>query len=182
MKKIGMLFQNGALFTSLSVGENVALPLKEHTPLDESTIKIMTRIKLDQVGLAGFDNLLPSQLSGGMQKRAALARSLAMDPDILFCDEPSAGLDPIVAAGIDHLILKLQRAFKMSIIVVTHEMSSVFLIADRIALIESGRIAFLGNKEEMKKSTDPYVVQFLERKPDAENVDPEKYINSLLSK
>ena len=100
-KKVGMSFQGGALFGSMSVGENVALPLREHTKLEDSTIEIILRLKLDQVGLAGFENYMPSQLSGGMKKRAAVARAMAMDPEILFFDEPSAGLDPIIAAGVD---------------------------------------------------------------------------------
>jgi len=180
MKKIGMLFQSAALFNSMSVGENVALPLVEHTPLESSTINIMTRMKLDLVGLAGFEDFMPSQLSGGMKKRAAMARALAMDPDILFCDEPSAGLDPIVAVGIDHLILKLKKAFKMTIVVVTHEMASVFLIADRIALLHEGEVIFLGTKEEMKNSKDPRIIQFLERRPDEEVIDRDKQLSALV--
>lgn len=175
-----MLFQNGALFNSMTVGENVALPLEEHTPQDKSIIQIMTRMKLGLVGLSGFENFMPSQLSGGMKKRAALARAIAMDPDILFCDEPSAGLDPIVAVGIDNLILKLKTAMRMTIVVVTHEMASVFVIADRICLLHEGEIKFLGSIEEMRKSRDPNVVQFLERRPDEESLDPDKYLQALV--
>src|SRR5206468_1666437 len=162
-KKIGMSFQGGALFGSMTVGENVALPLREHTKLEESTIEIMLRLKLEQVGLAGFEYYMPSQLSGGMKKRAAVARALAMDPEILFFDEPSAGLDPIIAAGIDQLILELKRAFRMTIIVVTHELASAFLIADRMVLIDKGNVVAIGTTEEMKKSTQPRVRQFLDR-------------------
>src|SRR6202790_5612934 len=162
-KRIGMSFQGGALFGSMSVGENVSLPLREHTKLEESTIEIMLRLKLEQVGLAGFEYHMPSQLSGGMKKRAAVARALAMDPEILFFDEPSAGLDPIIAAGIDELILELKRAFHMTIIVVTHELASAFLIADRMLLIDKGNIVALGTTEEMRSSTHPRVRQFLDR-------------------
>ncbi|MDZ7316622.1 MAG: ABC transporter ATP-binding protein [candidate division KSB1 bacterium] len=178
--KMGMLFQNGALFNSMTVGENVALPLMAHTPQEPSTIRIMTRMKLGMVGLSGFEDFMPSQLSGGMKKRAALARAIAMDPDILFCDEPSAGLDPIVAVGIDHLILKLKTALKMTIVVVTHEMASVFLIADRVCLLHDGEIKFLGTKEELTRSTDPYVLQFLERRPDEEKMDPDAFLRELV--
>ncbi len=179
-KKIGMLFQGAALFNSMSVGDNVALPLREHTKLEDSTIKIMTRMKLDQVGLSGFDDFLPAQLSGGMKKRAALARAIAMDPDILFCDEPSAGLDPIVAVGIDHLILKLKKAFHMTIVIVTHEMESVNLIADRVALLDGGKIIALGTVGDLKKSDDPRVQQFFNRMPDPEEIDRDSYFNSLV--
>jgi phospholipid/cholesterol/gamma-HCH transport system ATP-binding protein len=161
--KIGMSFQGGALFGSMTVGENVALPLREHTRLEDSTIEIVIRLKLQQVGLEGFEYYTPAQLSGGMKKRAAVARALAMDPEILFFDEPSAGLDPIIAAGIDELILELKRAFHMTIIVVTHELASAFLIADRMLLIDKGNIVALGTTEEMRSSTQPRVRQFLDR-------------------
>jgi len=179
-RKIGMLFQSGALFNSMTVGDNVGLSLREHTELEDSTIKIMTRMKLDQVGLAGFEDFMPSQLSGGMKKRAALARAIAMDPDILFCDEPSAGLDPIVAVGIDQLILKLKKAFHMTIVIVTHELESVFMIADRVALLDGGRIIALGTVEELKQSENEKVQQFFNRIPDPEKIDRESYLNSLV--
>ena len=162
-RKIGMSFQGGALFGSMTVGENVALPLREHTRLEDSTIEVILRLKLQQVGLEGFEYYTPAQLSGGMKKRAAVARALAMDPEILFFDEPSAGLDPIIAAGIDELILELKRAFHMTIIVVTHELASAFLIADRMLLIDKGNIVALGTTEEMRSSTQPRVRQFLDR-------------------
>src|ERR1700682_6311237 len=162
-KKIGMSFQGGALFGSMTVGENVALPLREHTKLEASTIEIIVRLKLDQVGLAGFGDYMPSEVSGGMQKRPAVARALAMDSEILFFDEPSAGLDPIIAAGIDHLILQLKKAFHMTVIVVTHELSSAFLIADRMVLIDKGNIEASGTTEEMRSSRPPRVRQFLDR-------------------
>jgi len=162
-KRLGMSFQGGALFGSMTVGENVALPLREHTALDEDTIRIMVRLKLDQVGLSGFENYKPSQLSGGMKKRAAVARAIAMDPEILFFDEPSAGLDPVIAAGIDNLIVKLKRAFRMTIVVVTHEMASAFIIADRMVLVDKGHIVALGAPQELRESTHPRVRQFMDR-------------------
>ena len=166
-KKIGMSFQGGALFGSMTVGENVALPLREHTKLEDSTIEIILRLKLDQVGLSGFENYMPAQLSGGMKKRAAVARALAMDPEILFFDEPSAGLDPIIAAGVDQLILELKQAFHMTIIVVTHELASAFLIADRIILIDRGNILAMGPAREIQQSAQPRVRQFLDRIADS---------------
>lgn len=180
LRKMGMLFQGAALFNSMSVGDNVALPLREHTALEDSTIQIMTRMKLEQVGLSGFENFMPAQLSGGMKKRAALARAISMDPDILFCDEPSAGLDPIVAVGIDHLILKLKKAFRMTIVVVTHELESVFLIADRVALLDDGKIIALGTVRELQNSDNPKVQQFFNRIPDPEEIDKDKYLKSLI--
>ena len=149
-KRMGMSFQGSALFGSMTVGENVALPLHEHTDLEESTIEIMVRIKLGQVGLSAFEDFMPSELSGGMKKRAAVARALAMDPEILFFDEPSAGLDPIIAAGLDELILNLKKAYAMTMVVVTHELSSAFLIADRMVYVDRGHIVALGTKEEFQ--------------------------------
>jgi phospholipid/cholesterol/gamma-HCH transport system ATP-binding protein len=178
-KKIGMSFQGGALFGSMTVGENVGLPLREHTKLEDSTIEIMVRLKLEQVGLEGFEYYMPSQLSGGMRKRAAVARALAMDPEILFLDEPSAGLDPIIAAGIDQLILELKRAFHMTILVVTHELASAFLIADRIVLIDRGSILAIGTIAEMQSSAQPRVRQFLDRVPEIETAKESDYLRSL---
>jgi phospholipid/cholesterol/gamma-HCH transport system ATP-binding protein len=178
-KKIGMSFQGGALFGSMTVGENVGLPLREHTKLEDSTIEIMVRLKLEQVGLEGFEYYMPSQLSGGMRKRAAVARALAMDPEILFFDEPSAGLDPIIAAGIDQLILELKRAFHMTILVVTHELASAFLIADRIVLIDRGSILAIGTIAEMQSSAQPRVRQFLDRVPEIEMAKESDYLRAL---
>ncbi len=180
LKKVGMLFQSAALFNSMTVGDNVALPLREHTALEESTINIMTNIKLDLVGLSGFHEFRPSQLSGGMKKRAGLARALAMDPEILFCDEPSAGLDPVVAAGLDNLILSLKKAFKMTIVIVTHEMASVEIIADRVAMMHDGKILAVGSLDELKGAGDPILDQFFNREPDAEEVDPQAYLNAII--
>ena len=179
-KTMGMSFQGGALFGSMTVGENVSLPLREHSPLDPSTIEIVVRLKLEQVGLSGYEDYMPAQLSGGMKKRAAVARALAMDPQILFFDEPSAGLDPIIAAGIDDLILKLKKVFKMTIVVVTHELASAFLIADRMVLIDRGVIVASGTKEEMQSSTQPRVRQFFDRIPEPELEDEMSYLQMLI--
>jgi phospholipid/cholesterol/gamma-HCH transport system ATP-binding protein len=178
-KRTGMSFQGGALFGSMTVGENVALPLREHTQLEDSTIQIVVRLKLEQVGLAGFEDYMPSQLSGGMKKRAAVARAMAMDPEILFFDEPSAGLDPIIAAGIDSLILKLKKAFRMTLVVVTHELSSAFLIADRMVLIDKGHIVAIGTREELQASAHPRVRQFLDRVPEPEVQEELDYLQML---
>jgi phospholipid/cholesterol/gamma-HCH transport system ATP-binding protein len=178
-KRTGMSFQGSALFGSMTVGENVALPLREHTKLEDSTIEIMLRLKLEQVGLAGFEYHMPSQLSGGMKKRAAVARALAMDPEILFFDEPSAGLDPIIAAGIDQLILELKKAFRMTIIVVTHELASAFLIADRMVLIDKGNVVAIGTVDAMRTSTQPRVRQFLDRVPEPDVEGELDYLQTL---
>lgn len=179
LKHIGMSFQGGALFGSMTVGDNVALPLREHTELDESTIEIMVRLKLGQVGLSGFENYMPAQLSGGMKKRAAIARAMAMDPEILFFDEPSAGLDPIIAAGIDDLILKLKKAFHMTIVVVTHELASAYLIADRMILLDKGVIVADGTTEDLRRSQHPRVRQFLDRVPEPELSEEMDYLQML---
>lgn len=178
-KKMGFSFQGGALFGSMTVGENVALPLREHTQLEESTIGIIVRLKLEQVGLAGFEDYLPSQLSGGMKKRAAVARAMAMDPEILFFDEPSAGLDPIIAAGIDDLIVRLKRAFRMTIVVVTHELASAFLIADRMVLIDKGSVVAIGTPDELRSSAHPRVRQFLDRVAEPELQGEMDYLQML---
>src|SRR6266478_1431743 len=170
-KRIGLAFQGGALIGSLSVGGNIALPLLEHSSLAPSTIEVMVRIKLEQVGLTGFEHYSPSQLSGGMRKRAAFARAMALDPEILFFDEPSAGLDPITAAGIDDLILSLKKAYSLSMVVVTHELASAFLIADRIIMIDDGNIAAIGPVEEVRNSRQPRVRQFLDRVADSTQDD-----------
>jgi len=165
-RSIGVAFQNGALFNSISIEDNIALPLREHTRLAESTIQLMTWMKLAVVGLAEFGKHTPPELSGGMRKRAAVARALALDPEILVFDEPSAGLDPIVGAELDDLILGLKRAFSMTVLVVTHEMASAFRIADRMAMLYQGSLIAVGTKEEIQKSRHPRIRQFLDRVPD----------------
>jgi len=139
-KQFGILFQSGALFNSMTIAENVALPLQEHTSLDQDIIDIQVKIKLELVGLREHADKLPSQISGGMKKRAGLARALALDPKILFYDEPSAGLDPVTSAQIDQLIIALTRQLGVTSVVVTHEMDSAFAIADRMAMLDKGRI------------------------------------------
>jgi len=178
-KKMGVLFQGSALLNSITVADNVALPLREHTRLKESTIQIMVRMKLDLVGLSGFEHLYPSQLSGGMKKRAALARAMALDPEMLFFDEPSAGLDPVTAAGLDELILKLKNVFKMTIVVVTHELPSLFTIADHVVMLDFGEVIFGGNLDELKTSDHPRIRMFLERKPEKEAYSPEDYFRII---
>lgn len=160
-KSIGVLFQSGALFNSMSVADNVALPLREHTDLAEETIDIMVKIKLELVGLREHAAKMPSELSGGMKKRAGLARAIALDPQILFYDEPSAGLDPVTSAEIDQLIIDLNNKLGVTSVVVTHEMDSAFRIADRMVLLDRGKFVVSGTPDEMKASTDPLVRQFI---------------------
>ena len=160
-KSIGVLFQSGALFNSMTVADNVALPLREHTDLPEETIDIMVKIKLELVGLRERAELMPSELSGGMKKRAGLARAIALDPKILFYDEPSAGLDPVTSAEIDQLIIDLNRKLGVTSVVVTHEMDSAFRIADRMVLLDRGKFIVSGTPREMRENKDPLVHQFI---------------------
>ena len=162
LEKIGMLFQNGALLNSISVADNVALPLEQHTELPKSIIDKIVRVKLNLVSLGHAENLLPSELSGGMKKRAALSRAIALDPRILFCDEPSAGLDPITSESLDHLILKLKNQLKMTIVIVTHELASIHRIADRIIFLDKGKALFQGTLQQAKTCAIDKVTKFFE--------------------
>lgn len=149
-RRFGILFQSGALFNSMTIAENVALPLEEHTELDPSIIEIQVKIKLELVGLREHASKLPSEISGGMKKRAGLARALALDPEILFYDEPSAGLDPVTSAEIDQLIIDLTQKVGVTSVVVTHEMDSAFAIADRMVMLDRGKVLMVGTREEFE--------------------------------
>ena len=183
-RSIGVAFQSAALFNSLSLQDNVALTLREHTALAPSVIDLIVWMKLAVVGLADFGKLYPQELSGGMKKRAAVARALAMDPEILVLDEPSAGLDPIVAAELDELILFLKETFQITALVVTHELPSAFRIADRIAMLFNGKLLAVGTKEEIRAHQHPRVKQFLNPVPDSHLHAPamasylERYVHS----
>lgn len=165
-KGFGMLFQYSALLDSLNVEENVALPLREHTRLNENIIKIIVKMKLSMVGLRGYESHRPSQISGGMRKRVGLARAIALDPDIVFYDEPTSGLDPVVGGVIDKLIMDLSKKLIITSVVVTHDMQSVFRIADRVAMIHKGRVVAVGTSEEIKNSDEPYIKQFINGLPE----------------
>lgn len=175
-RSMGVSFQSAAMFNSMTVGDNVALPLLEHSALAESTIRVMVRIKLQQVGLTHVEDLYPTQLSGGMRKRASLARALALDPEILFFDEPSAGLDPTIAAGLDDLILRLKSAYPITIVVVTHELASAFLIADRMCMINEGKVLAVGTVDEIRGNPDPRVQQFIRREANEPSEASSSYI------
>ncbi len=148
--RFGILFQSGALFNSMTVGENVALPLREHTDLDDDTINVMVKIKLELVGLRHAEDLMPAEISGGMKKRAGLARAIALDPEIIFYDEPSAGLDPVTSAEIDQLMMDLSGKLGVASVVVTHEMDSAFRIADRMVMLDRGKVLKVAPRAEFE--------------------------------
>ena len=183
-RKFGMLFQGSALFNSMTVGENVAVPIKEHTDLSAEIIRIIVRVKLELVGLTGFEDFMPHQISGGMKKRVALARAIALDPKSVVYDEPGAGLDPITASMIDRLILDLSKKLNITSVVVSHEMKSAFRIADQIIVLHKGKVLQVGTADEIKNSKDSYVQQFIQG--ESEGVIPfkqtsEAYLKGLLS-
>ena len=160
LRKIGVLFQNGALLNSLPISENLAIPYEQHTNLPRALIEHLVRSKLHLVGLDHAYHYFPSELSGGMRKRAALARAIALDPQILFADEPSAGLDPVTAASLDRLLISLKEKMGMTLVVVTHEVASIKRIADRIVYLHEGQILFEGTLEDALKSNTPELKSF----------------------
>ena len=178
-RRMGMSFQGGALINSMSVLDNVKLPIEESTDLPDPLVTTLARIKLDMVGLLHASHLLPGDLSGGMRKRAAVARAMALDPEILFFDEPTSGLDPIMAAELDNLVLKLNHVFRITMVVVTHDLASAFTIADRIAMLKDGRVLALGTREEIQASRNPEVQAFIRRSIEEageQGVDFTKYL------
>ena len=178
-RNFGVAFQNGALFSSMSLRENVELPLREHTRLDDITIRIMSRMKLELMDLAEHGDLMPSELSGGMLKRAGLARAVVMDPKLLFFDEPSAGLDQVSSAELDEHILQLRDAMNMTIFVVTHELESAFHIADRITVLDKGKQVMTGTCTEIRASTDERITNMLGRRPRDNDIDANAYLERL---
>lgn len=178
-RKMGVAFQTGALFGSLTVGENIQLPLRQHARLDQHTMDIMTRIKLELVNLAGCEYLMPSELSGGMVKRAAFARALIMDPKLLIFDEPSAGLDPVTSAELDALILELRQATGATIVVVTHDLDSALGIADQITVLGGGDVLLTGTVEEVRNSEDERIQDLLNRRTRSAEFDAEDYLHRL---
>jgi len=164
--RFGMVFQSGALLNSLTVGENIALPLREHSRLSESIIEKIIKIKLELVGLRGFEDLMPDELSGGMRKRVGIARAIVMDPQLVFYDEPTSGLDPVTSAVIDNLIQSLTEKLGITSVVITHDMKSAFTIAHQMAMLYEGKIIAHGTPAEVRKCDDPRVQQFINGLPD----------------
>jgi len=182
-KRFGMLFQSGALFNSMTVGENVSLPILEHTKLAEEVVNIMVKIKLELVGLTGFEHLMPSEISGGMKKRVGLARAIAMDPELLFCDEPSAGLDPVMTAVVDTLMLDLSKKLGMTLVVVTHDMASAFRIATKMVMLFQGKLVACGTPEYIRNLDNPIVKQFINGEADGPiplRLSSDDYLKNLL--
>lgn len=165
-KKLGMVFQYSALLDSLTVGDNVALPLREHTKTAENIIRIIIEMKLALVGLSGVEKYYPSEISGGMRKRVGLARAIALDPEVVLFDEPTSGLDPVFSGVINTLIMDLSKKLLITSVVVTHDMQSVFTIADRVAMVHAGRAIQIGTADEIKNSDNPYVKQFINGLPE----------------
>ena len=163
-KRFGMLFQEAALFDSMTVGQNVAFPLKEHTKLPRSTIREVVSEKLAHVGLRGVEDKMPSELSGGMKKRVGLARAIALEPEIILFDEPTTGLDPIMADAIDQLIVDIQSRLNVTCVVISHDITGTFKIAHKIAMLYQGKIIEYGTPEEIKNGRNPILKQFLEGK------------------
>ncbi|MHA1566337.1 MAG: ABC transporter ATP-binding protein, partial [Alphaproteobacteria bacterium] len=178
-RQMGVAFQGGALFSSLTVAENIKLPLREHVRLDEKTMDIMARLKLEVVNLSGFGDLMPAELSGGMLKRAAVARAIVMDPKLVFFDEPSAGLDPVVSSALDNLILRLRDAMGITIVVVTHEVESAFKIADRIVILDQGRVLAIDTVKAIRTSKNQRVRNLLNRVAEEEKIEPAEYLRRL---
>jgi len=169
-RRFGVLFQSGALLQSLTVGENVALPIQEHSVLDDGIVDLMIKMKLELVGLTGFEDLKPAEISGGMKKRVALARALALDPELLFSDEPTSGLDPVMTAVVDKLTQDLTHKLGMTAVVVTHDMTSAFRIGTRMVMLGSGplqgKIVAEGTPEEIRNHPDPMLQQFIKGEAD----------------
>jgi phospholipid/cholesterol/gamma-HCH transport system ATP-binding protein len=178
-RRIGVAFQFGALFSSLSVAENVKLPLRELTDLEDRTMDIMANMKLEVCNLSGFGQLMPADLSGGMMKRASIARAIVMDPKLVFLDEPSSGLDPVVSSALDDLILKLRDAMDISVVVVSHDVESAFKIADRITILDKGHILICDRVDAVRNSTNERVQNLLHRRSEQIDVDPTEYLRRL---
>jgi phospholipid/cholesterol/gamma-HCH transport system ATP-binding protein len=184
-RRFGMLFQSGALFNSMTVGENVAMPILESSDVTPQIADLVVKLKLELVGLTGFEHLKPAEISGGMKKRVGLARALALDPELLFCDEPTAGLDPVMTAVIDTLVSDLTKKLGMSAVIVTHDMTSAFRIASRMIMLFEGRIIATGTPEEIQKNPDPILQQFIKGEADGPiplRLSKDDYLKRLMNK